>query len=239
MTDAALVDGAATAAPAADPAATPATPLDAAASLIDTPAPTEPAANPEAPAALPEGAVQMPGKDATPEQWAEFYAKLGRPETPDAYELPLPDGDDGTFAKQVAPMLHKAGITGEQAKSLAADWNALVSEQAAAATQAENERITALDTKNRAEAETLKTEWGQAHDANLHQAKLAVAQFLPKEQAGDIIAAIESRVGYKATIQMLHAIGKGLAEHDAAGLGEKTGGESKSLAARLYPNMPA
>lgn len=237
MTDAVTTPDAPAAAHAAAPATAPTAPLDAAASLIDAPAATDAAATPDAPASLPDGAVQMPGKDATPEQWAEFYAKLGRPETPEAYELPLPDGDDGTFAKQVAPMLHKAGITGEQAKSLAASWNELVAAQTAEATATEQARITALDTKNRAEAESLRSEWGQEHDANLHQAKLAVAQFLPREQAGNIIAAIESQVGYKATIQMLHAIGKGLAEHDAAGLGEKTGGEQKSLASRMYPNM--
>ena len=225
-----IVDGAPTPAPAADPAPAPAAPLDATSTLIDAPKPADP------PAPAPE-ALTMPGKDATPEDWSAFYAKLGRPETPEAYELPLPEGDDGAFAKQVAPMLHKAGITGEQAKSLAADWNAMQAEQVAAATAAEQARITAMDTKNRAEAETLKTEWGQAHDENMHLAKQAVAQFLPKEQAGDIIAAIESRVGYRATIEMLHAIGKGLGEHDAAGLGQSNGGEAKPLANRMYPNM--
>ena len=226
------IDTGVPATPAADPAAAPAAPLDASSTLIDAPKAPDAPATPEAPAAL-----NMPGKDATPEDWAAFYTQLGRPETAEGYELPVPEGDDGAFAKQVAPMLHKHGITAEQAKGLATDWNAMLAEQAAVATAAEQARITAMDTKNRAEAETLKTEWGQEHDANMHHAKQAVSQFLPKEQAGNIIAAIEAQVGYKATIQMLHAIGKGLAEHDAAGLGAKTGGEAKPLANRLYPGL--
>lgn len=224
------IDTGVPATPAADPAPVTA-PLDASSTLIDAPK------APDAPATPAPAALTMPGKDATAEDWAAFYTQLGRPETAEGYELPLPEGDDGAFAKQVAPMLHKHGITAEQAKGLAADWNAMQAAQNEAATAAEQARITAMDTKNRAEAETLKSEWGQEHDANMHHAKQAVAQFLPKEQAGDIIASIESVVGYKATIQMLHAIGKGLAEHDAAGLGAKTGGEAKPLANRMYPNM--
>ena len=79
----------------------------------------------------------MPGKDATPEEWAAFYGQLGRPETPEGYELPLPEGDDGAFAKEMAPILHKHGVTAAQAKGLADDWNAMVQAQQAQAQAAE------------------------------------------------------------------------------------------------------
>ena len=99
--------------PAAAPAA-PAAPLSAA-DLAATGAPAA-APTPEgeaAPAAKKEAApaLAMPGKDATPEEWAAFYGQLGRPETPEGSELPLPEGDDGAFAKQMAPILHKHGVT--------------------------------------------------------------------------------------------------------------------------------
>lgn len=180
-------------------------------------------------------ALTMPGKDATPEQWADFYAKIGRPETPDAYELPLPEGDDGAFAKEMAPILHKHGITAEQAKGLAGDWNAMVATQQSQAQAAEQAAAQAAHVQNTAEAATLKSEWGQQFDANMHHAKLAVQQFLPKDKAADTISALESKLGYKATIEFLHNIGKGLGEHDAAGMGQNNAGtQQKSLADRLY-----
>ena len=71
----------------------------------------------------------------------------------------------------------------------------------------------------------------------MHQAKQAVSQFLPKDQAADIIGAIESKVGYANTIKFLQGIGVKLGEHDAAGMGSNnTGTPQKSLAERLYPS---
>jgi hypothetical protein len=229
-------------APAATPAAAPAAPLSAASALIEAPATTtttEPVAAapgdaPAEPAAETPAPLVMPGKDATPEQWAEFYAAIGRPETPEAYELPVPEGDDGTFAKQMAPVLHKHGVTAAQAKGLAEDWNAMVQAQTTAAAEAAAAEAVAMDTRNKAEAAQLENEWGQQHKENMHFAKLAAKQFLPAEKAGDVIAAIESKIGYKATIQFLHSIGKGLGEHDAAGMGQPSGQGRKSAAEILY-----
>lgn len=231
MSTEAITTEAPAAAPAA-PAATPATPLSAA-DLAATDAPAA-APTPEGEAALAAQALAMPGKDATPEEWAAFYGQLGRPETPEGYELPLPEGDDGAFAKEMAPILHKHGVTAAQAKGLAEDWNAMVQAQQAQAEAAEAQRLAALDSKNRAEAAELANEWGQANQANMHFAKLAVGQFFPKEKAAGIISAIESQVGYKETIKFLYGIGKGLGEHDAAGMGQPTAVQEKSLAERLY-----
>ncbi len=231
--------------PAAAPAAAP---VSAAGALVGE---TAPAAAPTAAAlAAPAAAapvtltdpaapvpLTIPGKDAPPEQWAAFYAQIGRPETPDGYELSVPEGDDGSFAKQMAPVLHKHGVTAEQAKGLSADWNAMVKAQVAEMDAADAAAAAAMNAKNVAEATELRNEWGQAHDANMHFAKLAVQQFMPADKAGELISAIESKIGYKATIQFLHSIGKGLGEHDAAGMGSNNGaaGVTKSLAERLYP----
>jgi len=51
--------------------------------------------------------VVVPGKSATPDEWNEFYARLGRPESPDAYELPQQEGaevnpDMSNWYKQMA-----------------------------------------------------------------------------------------------------------------------------------------
>jgi hypothetical protein len=211
---------------------------DPAAAAGAAPAPAaDPAADPAKPAEPAPVALTMPGKDATPEEWSAFYAQIGRPETPEGYELPVPEGDDGDFAKQMAPILHKNGLTAEQAKGLAADWNAMMAAQLAELEAADVAHATAMNVKNTAEAAELKNEWGQAHDSNMHFAKLAVQQFMPADKAGDVIAAIESKLGYKATIQFLHGIGKGLGEHDAAGMGANNSAPPKTLAERLYPGL--
>lgn len=241
MTDAVAAPAAPVDAPAAAPtpvAAPAAAPIDAVSALTGA----APAAAP-APAAFapnappPPPALALPGPDATPEQWAEFYGKIGRPETPDLYEMEIPEGDDGTFAKEVAPLLHEAGISAEQAKTLSKGWNAMRVKAEATIAQQQADAANAMNVKNQAEAEALKTEWGQAHEANSHYARQAVTQFLPAEHAAGIIKAIESNIGYAATIKMLHGIGKGLAEHDAAGLGSRADGEEKSLASRMYPGL--
>lgn len=217
-----------TAAPAASSAAAALTtgapaPADAT-TTAPAPAPAEPA-----PAGL-----TMPGKDATPEQWSEFYGKLGRPETADGYELPVPEGDDGAFAKSAAGWMHEAGVPKDMAGKLAAKWNAHVAEQKAAADKAEGERIKALDTKNTAEQAELKTELGERFDAQMELGRRAARQF-GGEQAGDIITAIEDKIGYKATMQFFMAVGAGLGEHDAGG--QAQGGkpvERKTDAQVLY-----
>lgn len=238
-----MTDPVSTPAPAAAPAA--AAPVSAASALMGdpagaAPAAAAPAADPAAPAGDPAApaapvALTMPSKDATPEEWSAFYAQIGRPETPEGYELPVPEGDNGEFAKSMAPILHKHGVSAEQAKGLAADWNAMVAAQVAEMNAADAAAAAATNAKNMAEATALKNEWGQAHDANMHFAKLAVQQFIPSDKAGDVIAAIESKLGYKATIQFLHGIGKGLGEHDAAGMGSNNSTPVKTLAERLYP----
>lgn len=178
--------------------------------------------------------MKLPGKDATPEQWAEFYKAVGAPETPEAYDLPVPEGQDGVFAKTAATWFKDAGLLPQQATALAAKWNEFTTAQAAAAEAAETQRIAALDTRNKAEEAALKTEWGQSHDANMELARRAVRQFVPGDKAADVVSALEERLGYAETIKFMHAIGRGLGEHDAPGLGRAKEPGRKSAAEILY-----
>ena len=181
----------------------------------------------------------MPGKDAKPEDWAAFYKQLGAPEKAEDYKLPVPDGDDGAFAKQASEWFKDAGILPQQAEKLTGAWNQFVAQQQQVADKAEADRATALHAKNTAEKADLRNEWGAAHTANMEFARRAATQFFPQDKAADVIASMENVLGYKGTIQALHRIGQGLAEHDAVGLrqGAGSGGE-KSLAERMYPSMP-
>jgi hypothetical protein len=65
-------------------------------------------------------------------------------------------------------------------------------------------------------------------------ARRAVRQFIPQAKAGDVISALEERMGYAETIKFMHSIGKGLGEHDAPGLGGSPAAGKKSAAEILY-----
>lgn len=204
-----------------------------AAAPTDAPAPAAaPAA--ERPAAPETPALTLPPKDATPEQWAEFYKQIGAPDKPEAYELPVPEGDSGEFAKTAATWFKEAGLLPQQARVLAAKWNEFSAAQAQAAEAAEQRRIAQMDAQNKQQEAALKTEWGQQYEANMELARRAVRQFIPGDKAADVISALEDKLGYAETIKLMHSIGRGLGEHDAPGLGRAQQPGRKSAAEILY-----
>jgi hypothetical protein len=220
---------------AGDPAATPPAAAPApAAPAAPAAAPAAPVVASDATTAPTEPVVKLPGKDAQPEAWAEFYKQIGAPDKAEAYELPVPEGQDGEFAKTAATWFKDAGLLPQQAQALAGKWNEFAAAQAAAAEAAETQRIAQLEQRNKAEEASLKTEWGQSHDANLELARRAVRQFIPSEKAADVVSALEDKLGYAETIKLMHAIGKGLGEHDAPGLGREPATGRKSAAEILY-----
>ncbi len=72
-----------------------------------------------------EKAIEIPGKDATPEQVKSFFTKLGVPESGEGYDLP-DNGIDPNIAKPLADKMReefiKAGMTKVQGKNM---WNFL------------------------------------------------------------------------------------------------------------------
>jgi len=180
-----------------------------------------------------ETGLSLPGKDATPEQWSEFYGKLGRPEKSADYGLKVRDGEDPAFVGEVADVMHKYGLTKDQATGLQGDLLAKAEARMAAA---EQQRVAALDAKNQAEQTALKTELGERYEPQMELAKRAVRQFAGAEQAADIITAIEDKIGYKATMQFFMGIGAGLGEHDSNSQASQAadGGERKTTQSVLY-----
>ncbi len=235
-----VAPAAAPAAPAAAPSAAAPAPVSAAASLVDPAgAPAAPAPGPAAsqsPAA--PAALTLPGKDAKPQEWSAFYRAIGAPETGDAYGIQTAKGADGAFAKEAATWMAEQGLMPHQAQGLVAKWNAYVEAQKTATTQASETAAQAAHAKNTAEAETLKTTWGAQHDANLGQAKQAIAQFVRPvagDKSGDVVSAIEGVIGYAATVKLMHSIGKGLGTGGLQGAGNAPAKPSALEA--MYPSM--
>jgi len=152
------------------------------------------------------------------------------PATADAYEIPVPEGESPDFAKAVAPLFHKAGLSATQAKALAEGWNEMQSGQKAAAAQAEADAATAAEAAAKREDATLQAEWGKDYTANKEHARRAAMQFLPGDDAAKtaFVAELERKFGYTATMKMWATIGQGLAEHTAKGLGSAPALPAKS-----------
>jgi hypothetical protein len=139
--------------------------------------------------------IVLPKDDADPKEQAEFYAKLGRPEKPEEYELPGAPEIAGEYAKA----MHVAGITKKQAAILAETNNTI-----------ELARVKQLEERSNSDFESLKQEWGGRYDANLELAKRAVqdAGLTPED-----ITAIEVHLGPKKTANLFAHWGKKTTEH--------------------------
>ena len=111
----------------------------------------------------------LPKDDAPAEEWGQVFAKLGKPESPEGYQIPLPEGDDGSFAKMVTPLFHQANLTAKQAEALASGWNELVAQQQAA----EQEKWAQEST---IQVDQLKREWGSTFEANAALAQRAIRE---------------------------------------------------------------
>lgn len=152
--------------------------------------------------------ILAPKSDDDADGWSAVYNRLGRPETPDKYGLPVPEGDDGSFATAAAPVLHELGLTTRQAKGLAEWWN----KASAARVEAEGESFSKA---SEAEYASLRGEWGAAASQNEELAKRAVLKF-SKEAGLDegSFDAMERAIGTAKVMKLFHAIGAQFREAD-------------------------
>lgn len=68
--------------------------------------------------------VIIPNEKSSEEEWNAFYQKMGRPESPDKYEIKAPNGQDlnPEIAKGFKEVAHQLGLSPKQVAKLA-DWN--------------------------------------------------------------------------------------------------------------------
>jgi hypothetical protein len=161
-----------------------------------------------------EQLLRIPGADAKPEDFNPIYDRLGRPKDATEYKLPIPEGDNGEFAKKMAPILHKHGLTSRQAEGLANDWNGVMIETAK--TMAEEQNI-----QETADLESLKKEWGGAYDQRVELGRRAVRQFAPDQET---LGALEKSLGTAKLIKLFAKIGEGLGEAKPAGFDTESSG---------------
>ena len=222
-----------------------------------TPPPTEPPAAPAAPAEPPAPAAPAPADPPAAPSWtdgldaatkamiekdgykspADLVAKVRAyqaPDTPEAYEIPVPEGEAPEFAAAIKPLFHKAGLSPTQAKALAEGWNEMQAAERAADAQrvADSEReAAALAERQQGD---LKREWGEKYDANVELSRRAIrsgmaAAGLKDDGMAEMIGSLEKAHGFAAVHKFFAALGAPMAEAPAHGLGTPPGVQAKSF----------
>lgn len=132
-----------------------------------------------------------------------IYDKLGRPEKPEGYNLPMPkEGANEPFAKFARDTFHKLGLSKGQGEKLVGDWNSYVAAQ-------NQEHMTKHNAKVQADDAALKTEWGQAYDQNVQVAKLAAEKLGFNTATLDIL---ERAMGFGNLMKFVHNLGGKMGE---------------------------
>jgi hypothetical protein len=152
--------------------------------------------------------------------WNTLYDKLGRPVTPDKYEVKRPEIPEGLaynedLEKQFLPVAHKIGLNGKQANALIAWQTEMVKQEAEQYKQG-----------MKTAEEALKKEWG-----NDYANKVSIAQRIIKDYAGqEVVDFLEkTKLGNNpAFIKFIHEIGSTLVEDGAA---PKGGGNGNGISA--------
>lgn len=117
----------------------------------------------------------IPGKDASPEQIADFRKKLGVPEKPEEYGIRLPEGltEDKLDKARVDAWrkhLHEQGIPKAAAEALIGQYLADEFSTVQARAKAQEEQAKAWQMQ-------LKEKFGQKYDENINLARFALEQF--------------------------------------------------------------
>lgn len=178
--------------------------------------------------AAPEPLLAALPADGDKDGWSALYAKLGRPENVDGYELPVPEGQDGEFAKTTAAWMHEAGLNKQQAQALATHWNTFQTQQAEA-------QQAAVQKQAQTDLASVRQEWGAEFDANKSVMERAVNTFAPPEfiEMLDKSGLINSPVIAKMFLKIGAAINE---DQSVATKASQHSGE-KTLEQRLWPDM--
>jgi hypothetical protein len=153
----------------------------------------------------PDKLLKMPAPDDA-QGWNDFYNRLGRPETPDAYKLPLPEGDSGEFAKVASSWFHEAGLTEKQAEAVASKWNEYMGQ---AQQQMEVQQREQYQQTVQQDNASLQQEWGSAYEQNIQVAKVAAREF---GFDGPTIDKMEQALGFGGLMKLMHSIGSKVGE---------------------------
>tara|TARA_R110000824_G_scaffold302679_1_gene490443 strand:- start:14034 stop:14906 length:873 start_codon:yes stop_codon:yes gene_type:complete len=152
--------------------------------------------------------ITLLGDDASSEEHATFYNKLGRPEDASQYSVTLPEGsEDDTRLTMMRTKAHALGLTDEQFTGLAeadAEYLSNTIQQ-----QQDTASISGAD----AEA-ALKKEWGAAYDLKVAGINLAAQKLGITE---DQLKGLHSSMGPVEAMKFVDGLNTKIGDHDFDG----------------------
>jgi hypothetical protein len=161
--------------------------------------------------------IRMPGADDQA-AWDTVYNRLGRPEKADGYKFEAPKLPEGLSVDEklqgwFQTTAHKHGLSARQAAGLYADWNALQGENFTASNAATAAKIAA-------DQQALKTEWGDAYDQKLDDARNAIRHY-GGDKVGDLIKELDTTgwANHPTLTRAMAEMGKQLREDGLIGKG--------------------
>lgn len=146
--------------------------------------------------------LELPGADADASAWDQIYNKLGRPDSPDAYEFQQTEGADPEMDGWFRNTAHQLGLTSQQAAKLYESWNGVAGEKMAAIEQAQQR-------ESEEQINTLKKEWGRGFDSQISSGKRAVTAL---GYSSEQLEAIEGKLGTAETLKLFATIGSKMGE---------------------------
>lgn len=162
--------------------------------------------------------VVLPGEGATPDELNAFYNRLGRPEEPAGYDIPLPEGmEQSDFADWARGTFHEAGVSAEAAKLVTEKYNEFAAQSMEQSQQAYEAQV-AEDTT------ALQREWGAAYEEKVAGAKAAAREF---GLTDDQVTRMEGALGFADLMRFMSNVGSKLGEatfHEGGGDRQATGG---------------
>lgn len=130
--------------------------------------------------------LKGPGPEATAEDWEKYHAQRGRPETPEGYNLKLPDGlpadlpYDSDFATKFKTWAHKTGATPREAQQLHDEY---VREQAANWATIQQAEVAKVE---KAHQEILKS-WGGDETSETYRRNTELANRAIRQGGGEAL----------------------------------------------------
>lgn len=153
--------------------------------------------------------VIIPKEDAAPEDWEHFYTDLGRPPSPEAYEIKpenLPEGfpyqqDLEVNYRQLA---FQAGLNPNQAKLIYDGYNKFVLEQYDQIQQDLKGKVAEMQAG-------LQKEWGTKYEENLTLARKAMKRVAPP--GSQEMQALDAAIGDSPVlVKFFYNLGKSISE---------------------------
>ena len=165
--------------------------------------------------------VVIPAENSSANDWNEVYTRLGRPESPDGYQIDAGEGADENMLGWFHQAAHDIGLNNTQAQKLVTAYNELTSSQSEGIN--ENTQLAFDET-----VKELKGEWGAAFDDKVTNAGAAFAHFGGDDAFTELVLENGMRVGdhpgfLKAWAQAAEFITSKVSEDQFVGV-EKTAG---------------